>query len=154
MFSKEESINIKKDFWILFGKRTKFHKQNKDNKKWILYDTKIKGFSLKFYVDTKSASVIFDIDATDNIRTALYNELLKYETLLNLQLENKLFFNQTYLLSNGKTVSRIYTELQTISIHNKKDWGEIFDYFINDMTIFEDLFIEIQENLIDISKSF
>ena len=154
MFSKEESIKMKKDFWVLFDKRTKFHKQLNDNKKWILYDTRIKGFALKFDVDKKFASVMFEIDTTDNVRVALFNELLKYESLLSSQLESELIFEQNYLLSNGKIVSRIYTELQGISIHNKKDWGEIFDYFLNDMTILEELFLEIQEILIDVSKSF
>jgi hypothetical protein len=48
MYSKEET-QIKREFWIEFAE--------KYPRKWVLYDTKIKDFSFKFYVDNKSASV-------------------------------------------------------------------------------------------------
>ena len=49
MFSKEEAANLKKEFWTAFGKSFP--------KKWLLYDTKIKDFSFKFYADNKKAEV-------------------------------------------------------------------------------------------------
>ena len=39
MFSKQEAQQLKKDFWIAFGKSFP--------RKWLLYDTKIKDFSFK-----------------------------------------------------------------------------------------------------------
>ncbi|MFT4612543.1 MAG: hypothetical protein ACI9OT_001931, partial [Gammaproteobacteria bacterium] len=43
MFSKEESRQLREEFWTSFGKSFP--------RKWILYDTKIKGFSFKFDFD-------------------------------------------------------------------------------------------------------
>ena len=45
MFSKQEAQQLKKEFWIAFGKSFP--------RKWILYDTKIKDFSFKFNADNK-----------------------------------------------------------------------------------------------------
>jgi hypothetical protein len=49
IFSKEEAANLKKEFWTAFGKSFP--------KKWLLYDTKIKDFSFKFYADNKKLEV-------------------------------------------------------------------------------------------------
>ncbi len=38
MFSKDESKKLREDFWIFFGKSFP--------RKWILYNTKIKGYDL------------------------------------------------------------------------------------------------------------
>ena len=45
MFSKEEALQIKKDFWIAFAEEYP--------RKWLLYNTKIKDVTFKFYVDNK-----------------------------------------------------------------------------------------------------
>jgi hypothetical protein len=47
MYSKQETQQLKKEFWINFSE--------KYPRKWVLYDTKIKDFSFKFYVDNKKA---------------------------------------------------------------------------------------------------
>jgi hypothetical protein len=48
MYSKEETQRLNA-FWIEFAQKYP---------KWLLYDTKIKDFSFKFYVDNKKAQVI------------------------------------------------------------------------------------------------
>ncbi|MGB6268291.1 MAG: DUF4268 domain-containing protein, partial [Olleya sp.] len=54
MFSKEESRQIKQLFWTSFGKSFP--------RKWILYNTKLKGVSFKFYFDNKKALVTLDVE--------------------------------------------------------------------------------------------
>ena len=41
MYSKEENQKLKREFWVSFA--------NKYPRKWVLYNTKIKDFSFKFY---------------------------------------------------------------------------------------------------------
>ena len=54
MFSKEESRILRQEFWTSFGKSFP--------RKWILYDTKLKGLNFKFHFDTKSAFVVLDLE--------------------------------------------------------------------------------------------
>ena len=54
MYSKEETQRLKREFWIAFAE--------KYPRKWVLYDTKIKDFSFKFYVDNKKAQVLIDVE--------------------------------------------------------------------------------------------
>jgi len=54
MFSKEESNKLRTEFWTSFGKSFP--------RKWVFYNTKIKGFAFKFVATTKQAKVCLDID--------------------------------------------------------------------------------------------
>ena len=54
MFSKEESRLLREEFWTSFGKSFP--------RKWILYNTKLKGFTFKFHFDTKSSLVELDLE--------------------------------------------------------------------------------------------
>ena len=53
MFSKEAAAQLRKLFWTSFGKSFP--------RKWLLYNTKIKGVSFKFVADRKKALVCLDI---------------------------------------------------------------------------------------------
>ena len=75
MFSKEEAVRLRKDFWTSFGKSFP--------KKWLLYNTKIKGFSFKFVADRKKALVSLDIENPDELVNLLYfDQLISLKTLL------------------------------------------------------------------------
>ena len=71
MFSREESKKIRQEFWTSFGKR--------NDRKWMLYDTKMKEINLKFHFDTKIASLGFVIDTEDEDFKTYYFE--KFESL-------------------------------------------------------------------------
>ena len=59
MFSKAESRKLREDFWISFRKSFP--------RKWLLYNTTLKGVSFKFYFDTKKAYITLDLeDDLDN----------------------------------------------------------------------------------------
>ena len=66
MFSKADSQKIKREFWIEFAETYP--------RKWMLYDTKIKDFSFKFYVDNKKAQVTLDIEPKDEEKRKIYFE--------------------------------------------------------------------------------
>ena len=66
MYSKEEALRIKKDFWIAFAEAYP--------RKWLLYDTKIKDVTFKFNVDNKKAYVMLDIEPKDENKRKIYFE--------------------------------------------------------------------------------
>ena len=81
MFSKEEALQIKKDFWIAFAAEYP--------KKWILYNTKIKDVTFKFHIDNKKAQVLLDIEPKEENKRIVYYE--KVESLKNILLEANQF---------------------------------------------------------------
>ncbi|WP_430401115.1 DUF4268 domain-containing protein [Flavobacterium sp.] len=138
MFSKEEAQKLKKEFWTAFAAS--------NSRKWILYNTKIKDFTFKFYVDNKKAQVLLDIEPKDDKNRIIYYE--KVESLKDLLLQDYLpdaIFERDFHLSTGKVISRIWVEKTGLSMNNKNHWPEIFDFFSEKMEAFEYFFFEHEE---------
>ena len=143
MFSKEEALQIKKDFWIAFAAEYP--------RKWLLYNTKIKDVTFKFYVDNKKAQVLLDIEPKDENKRIIYYE--KVESLKNILLEEYLpdaIFERNFYLQNGKILSRVWVEKEGISINNKNTWPEVFKFFIEKMDAFERFFYEHEDYIKDL----
>lgn len=143
MFSKEEAQQIKKEFWTAFAEAYP--------RKWLLYDTKIKDFTFKFYVDNKKAQVLIDIEPKDEEKRKIYYE--KIESLKTILLEEYLddaIFERNFYLENGKCISKIWVEKTGISLFNKASWNNIFDFFNEKMDAFERFFYEYEDYIRDL----
>lgn len=141
MFSKEESRKLREDFWISFGKSFP--------RKWILYDTKLKGFAFKFHFDTKSAFVTLDLEDDIENRIKYWDKLQSLKTILVEEYLPEVVFEEEFFLENGKEISRIYITLnQKVSIHNKNTWRDVMEFFNEKMDFFE-AFFEDYKDFID-----
>ncbi|MFN3756366.1 MAG: DUF4268 domain-containing protein [Flavobacterium sp.] len=146
MYSKEEAQKIKKEFWTQFSDRYP--------RKWLLYNTKIKDVSFKFYVDNKKAMVMFDIEPKDDEKRSIYYE--KMESLKHLLHSDYLadpIFEKNYFLDNGKCISRIWVELNNVSINNRSTWPTVHDFFNEKMSAFELFFFEYEEYIKDLETN-
>jgi len=144
MYSKEESQRIKREFWVAFAE--------KYPRKWVLYDTKIKDFSFKFYVDNKKAQVFIDIEQrSDEKRTAYFEKIEALKNILEEEFIKDLVFEKNYTLESGKTISRIWTEIQGVGFSNRNNWDTIFDFFNEKMHALEMFYLEYDEFIKDIS---
>lgn len=138
MFSKEESRKLREEFWISFGKSFP--------RKWILYDTKLKGFSFKFHFDTKSALVALDLEDDLENRINFWDKLQSLKSILTTEFLPEAIFEEAYYLENGKEISRIYVQLNhKVSIHNKNTWREVMEFFVEKMSLFESFFEDYQD---------
>ncbi|SDS03097.1 protein of unknown function [Polaribacter sp. KT25b] len=138
MFSKEEAVKLRKEFWTSFGKSFP--------RKWLLYNTKIKGFSFKFVADKKKAMVCLDIEHPDEIASELlYDQMISLKVLLETEIPN-VIFNDAYELESGKIVKRIYVPLDDkFSIHNKNTWRNCYEFYVDIMPKFELFFYEYED---------
>ena len=142
MFSKAEAQQIKKEFWIAFAEAYP--------RKWVLYDTKIKDVTFKFYVDNKKAQVMLDVELKDDAKRAFYYEKLEsFKNILQNDFLPDAIFEENFYLENGKVISRIWVELQGISLYNMASWAMIFRFFNLNMDAFERFFNEYGEFLKD-----
>ncbi|MBC3758785.1 DUF4268 domain-containing protein [Hyunsoonleella sp. SJ7] len=138
MFSKEESRILRQEFWTSFGKSFP--------RKWILYNTKLKGLSFKFHFDIKKALVALDLEDDLEFRIKYWEKLVALKSILMDDYLPDAIFEETYFLKNGKEISRVYVLLeQKVSIHNKNSWREVMEFFNETMSLFEDFFLEYKE---------
>ncbi|GGW61110.1 uncharacterized protein DUF4268 [Winogradskyella epiphytica] len=138
MFSKEESRQIRQEFWTSFGKSFP--------RKWLLYNTKIKGLSFKFHFDTKSALVALDLEDDLENRINCWEKLVALKGILQGEYLPEVIYEEAYFLENGKEISRIYLPLhQKVSIHNKNTWQDVMIFFNDNMSLFEAFFEEYND---------
>lgn len=138
MYSKEEAQRLKREFWIAFAE--------KYPRKWLLYDTKIKDFSFKFFVDNKKAQVLIDIEPrNDAKRIAYFEKIEALKAILEEEFVSDLVFEKNYYLENGKTISRILVEKNEVSVSNRNYWDVIFDFFNEKMAALELFYAEYDE---------
>lgn len=143
MYSREEAQRLKQEFWVTFAEK---HPQ-----KWVLYDTKIKDFSFKFYVDNKKAQVLIDIEHRNDEKRMLYFEKLEsLKTILEDNFIKDLVFEKNFTLENGKIISRIWVEKLGVGVSNKNYWDEIFDFFNEKMLALELFYLEYGDYIQDL----
>lgn len=143
MYSKEDALLIKKEFWTAFAAAYP--------RKWLLYDTKIKDVTLKFYIDNKKAQVLLDIEPKDEEKRKIYFE--KIESLKTILLSNYLseaILERTFYLETGKVISRVWVEKLDVSLNNRSYWPTIFDFFNETMEQFELFYYEYEEYIKDL----
>lgn len=129
---------MRQEFWTSFGKSFP--------RKWLLYHTKLKGLSFKFHFDTKTAFVTLDVEDSLEYRIKYWEKLLALKSILLDDFLPDAIFDETFILDNGKEISRIYVPLeQKVSIHNKNSWREVMEFFNEKMSLFEAFFEEYKE---------
>lgn len=138
MYSKQESQQLKREFWVAFAE--------KYTRKWVLYDTKIKDFSFKFYVDNKKAQILIDIEhRNDEKRIAYFEKLEALKNILEEEFITDLVFEKNYTLESGKTISRIWVEKSGVGFSNRNNWETIFDFFFEKMNALEMFYLEYDD---------
>ena len=145
MYSREETQKLKREFWVTFA--------DKYPRKWVLYDTKIKDFSFKFYVDNKKAQVIIDIEPrNDEMRKAYFDKLVALKNILEEEFIKDLVYEENHTLESGKTISRIWVEKLGVGVSNRNNWDAIFDFYNKNMRALELFYLEYDEFIKDIHK--
>ncbi|WP_042278526.1 DUF4268 domain-containing protein [Nonlabens tegetincola] len=142
MYSREEAKQIRQQFWTMFGKRY--------DRKWLLYNTKIKDFALKFSFEHKKALVSIDIIHDDELlRAYYYDKLLSLKSILKDEVSHDLIFEENYYLESGKEISRVYIQLDKVKIQKQTDWPAVYEFFYENMDKLERFFLDYKDFIKD-----
>ena len=142
MFSREESKRIREEFWTGFGQ--------KYPRKWILYDTKIKEVQLKFSFTNDFAQVSLDVSSSDDLIQQYYTEKLQsLEAILKSDYLPEASLKENYMLLEGKSVTRIYVQLDGVNIHNRDHWPVVWEFLYRNMDQLESFFTDFRDFIKD-----
>lgn len=142
MFSKEEAKQVRQDFWTFFGKRYQ--------RKWTLYQTKLKDVVLKFSMEDQRAIVSIDIQHDDQLFRHYYFEKFEsFKSVMEEEISQDLIFDKEYKLSSGKLISRIYIFKESVKITRKTDWPAVYEFFHTYMDKMESFFWEYKDFIED-----
>ncbi len=152
MYSKQEIKKLHIDFWELFKRRCEVHPDLQHKKKnFKLHRTKIRGVAFRFDVNRKNATVMLEIHhKNEDTRIKAYEIVERYKAIMEEGFENGLqweFYHQRK--DSGQEVCRIYTLLENVDIHNRSQWPDIYNFFIENMLRLEENFLQISDVLKD-----
>jgi hypothetical protein len=149
MYSKEESKKIRLHYWDRFKSwsGSKRFKQGK-KAKWLMNDTGMKQLKLKFHFGEKMAQACIEIDTMNlDKRIEIWEKLESIKSILKKHASFPISWELEYELGNKKTVSRIYDQMDNVSIYDTSCWKKVNTFLYSRMSVFEDFFIEYKDYL-------
>lgn len=149
MFSKEEAKKLREEFWDQFKHMAASRRVRKKLPgNWMLDKTGIKALNLRFHVDRKVAQVGIDLETRNmDKRIELYEKLESLRKLLEEAMESPLVWELEYIRENGKSVSRIYLQIEGVDIYKRDTWTEAHKFMYTNMIKLEEFFQEYRDFL-------
>ena len=131
MYSKGEASLLRQQFWTAFGQYlSPVLSADGEKINWINYKTGEKDIYFRMNADNKRASISIELTHKDGGLQALYAEQFQQlKALLYEALGEEWAWQLHQQNEYGKTVSRIYTEIENVSIYKKEDWATLISFF-------------------------
>lgn len=147
MFSKEEAKQLREEFWVQFLTLSRQRRLRlKLPGDWILTQTGVKALNLKFHVDRKVAQVGIDLETRNmDKRIELYEKLESVKKILKECMGEDMTWELDYLRENGKSVSRIYLELEGVDIYESGTWSTAHEFMYQKMMKLEEFYSEYRD---------
>ncbi|HEX7903818.1 MAG TPA: DUF4268 domain-containing protein [Chitinophagaceae bacterium] len=130
MYSKQETSQLRKQFWTSFGQYMRpVIGADGESVNWLNYKTGIKHIYFRMDADSKGASVAIELRHTDmSIQQEYFEQFLQIKNILG-QLTGEEWSWQLHTTDeDGNVVSRIVTRLINVNIFTKNDWATIISF--------------------------
>lgn len=149
MYSKEEAKALREEFWESFRQMSAAKRRRKKLPgNWILTQTGIKALNLKFHVDQEVALVGIDLETRNmDKRIELYEKLETLKKRLEETMGSSMNWELEYIRENGKSVSRIYMQLEGVSIYKRDTWTLAHEFMYENMMKLESFYQEYRDYL-------
>jgi len=149
MFSKEEAKKLREEFWDQFKRMSSGRRARKKLPgNWMLDQTGIKALNLRFHVDREVVQVGIDLETRNmDKRIELYEKLESLKKLLEKAMDAPLVWELEYIRENGKSVSRIYLQMEGVDIYKRETWSKAHTFMYANMMKLEAFFQEYRDFL-------
>lgn len=130
MYSKQQASQVRQEFWTAFGKYMQPILSSEGEKvNWINYKTGAK--HIFFRMDAaKGASIAVEITHPDpQLQQEYYHRFFRLRTLFNETTGEEWTWEMNFQDENGRSFSRIYTDISNVNIFNKADWPALISFF-------------------------
>ena len=113
----------------------------------MLHRPKIRHVAFKFDINRKNAKAILEINHRNEDTPIKAFEIIEhYKTILEEGFENGLIWEFYYQREeSGQEVCRIFTQLYNADVHNRNQWPDIYNFFIENILRLEENFSEVSD---------
>jgi len=131
MYSKDQASQLRQTFWTTFGQYIAPQPSAEGLKiNWINYKTGIKHVNFRMQAENRSASIAIELSHPDaGIQELFFEQFKELRLVLADALQEDWEWDLHTHDEYGKTVSRIYKQIDGVSIFNRNDWPELIRFF-------------------------
>ncbi|MFK8038275.1 MAG: DUF4268 domain-containing protein [Crocinitomicaceae bacterium] len=147
MFTSDEKKDLTRRFWHeLNDKLTISGKMNGRNIDWMNYPNKINHLYFRMESTIEYAKFCVDIQFLDaGVREVFFEQFEEFKMVLSKKMPHELVWLKSFEHSNGKTISRIYSEINNVSVYNEGDWPKTHQFLVDNFIAFDGFWQEFGE---------
>jgi hypothetical protein len=153
MLSKLEKNKLNSSFWNSFGdymSKTRSSVGYRIN--WLNYPSGVKSIFIRLEVNSKGASLCFDIQSKDaGIRAILWEQMTELKAVMEDQ-TGEAEWLETFYLTGGQEISRIRWQHLSLNLYKTEDHTAIFDYLKDRLIRFDNFYQEYKEIMVLLAK--
>ena len=130
MYSKEEASQIRKKFWVSFGRYMKLHPPAGERPvNWLNYKTGISKLIFKTDANNKSALIRIEMNAPDtDIQHLMFEQFEEFKPLFESVAGTDWYWLKDVFDEHGRPVCRIEKRLENVSIFKEDSWPEMIGF--------------------------
>jgi len=130
MYARGEASKIKHDFWTTFGRYMgPVLSAEGLSINWINYHTGVKDVFFRMDASNSSASVSISIEHNDGgVRELFFDQFLELKQMLESSVGEEWIWRRADV-SHNRNVSRIFKQLDNVSVFNRECWPELISFF-------------------------
>jgi hypothetical protein len=131
MHSRQQASELRQAFWTAFGKYMQPILSAEGEKvNWVNYKTGEKNIYFRMNAGNRSSSIAIEITHPDiELQQLYFEQFVQLKTLLHNALNEEWNWQLHFVDENGKVISRIYMELNNVSLLNQNDWPTLISFF-------------------------
>lgn len=131
MYSKQEAAQLKQEFWTAFGQyMSPVLSAEGEKVNWVNYKTGEKDIRFRMTVDNRHAEIGIEISHKDHgIQQLYFEQFRELKKFLDAATAEEWQWTLHQSDEWGRTVSRIGTDLEGVSVFKKEDWPRLISFF-------------------------
>ena len=131
MYTRQQAAQLRQEFWTTFGRyMAPVLSAEGERINWINYKTGEKGIRFQMQADNKKAYIAIEITIADKGLQQLYFEhFVQLKNIFKQTVPEEWQWELHSTNEEGKTISKIYKELDHVSVFKKEDWPELISFF-------------------------
>lgn len=146
MYSKQETSQLRQDFWTTFGQYMNPLLSAEGEKiNWVNYKTGEKNIAFRMNADNQKAISSIELNHKDrDIQHIYFDQFLQFKELLHQTLEEEWIWHLHVHDEHGRVISRIFQELSGVSIFKKEDWPRLISFFKQRIMALDEFWNEVK----------
>lgn len=131
MYSKQQASQLKQEFWTVFGQyMAPVLSTEGERVNWVNYRTGEKDIYFKMGADNKAASIAIEMTHKDaGIQQLYFEQFAELKKIIESILGEEWNWQLHTANENGKIISRIFKEMNGVSIFKREEWPLLISFF-------------------------